>query len=170
MLDPLLYFWEILKASLLSTGGGNIPILHDSLIGRGWVTDRQFAEALAIGQISPGPTGLWVICLGYLVDGLRGSLLSLVGITLPPILVLLVHRAYRAIGHLPATEGFVRGLGLAVAGVFLVVLINLMNSSGINPASLLIMVGALALGRIRQMPVAGVIALAALAGILLFPQ
>lgn len=168
MIDPLLYFWEILKASLLSTGGGNIPILHDTLMARGWVTDRQFAEALAIGQISPGPTGLWVICLGYLIDGIRGSLLSLLGITLPPVLVLGVHRVYRSIGHLPATAGFVRGLGLAVAGVFLVVLINLMVSTGISPATLLIMAGALVLGLIRRLPVIVIILVAAVAGIALF--
>ncbi|MDZ4719194.1 MAG: chromate transporter [Roseiflexaceae bacterium] len=168
MIDPLLYFWEILKASLLSTGGGNIPILHDSLIAQGWVTDRQFAEALAIGQISPGPTGLWVICLGYLVDGVRGSLLSLVGITLPPILVLVVHRVYQSIGHHPATQGFVRGLGLAVAGVFLVVLVNLMTSTGISPETIFILLGAIGLGLIRRLPVVVIIVAAALAGIALF--
>jgi chromate transporter len=167
-MDPLHYFWEILKSSLLSTGGGNIPILHDELIGRGWVTERQFAEALAIGQISPGPSGLWVICLGYLVDGVRGSLLSLAGIVLPPLLVLLVHRVYRRIGHLPATEGFVRGLALAVAGIFLVVLSDLMLGVGVNLASVGIMLCALGLGRIRRMPVIAIIGLAALAGVVLY--
>ncbi len=167
-MDPLHYFWEILKASLLSTGGGNIPILHETLVAGGWVSDRQFAEALAIGQISPGPTGLWVICLGYLVDGTRGALLSLLGITLPPILVLAVHRAYQAIGHHPATEGFVRGLALAVAGVFLVVLITLMRSTGINIGSVLIMLGGLGLGLVRRIPTIAVIGLAALAGIVLY--
>jgi chromate transporter len=167
-MDPLNYFWEILKASLLSTGGGNIPILHHDLVGGGWVTERQFAEALAIGQISPGPTGLWVICLGYLVDGLRGSLLSLVGITLPPLLVLLVHRIYRAIGHHPATEGFVRGLALAVAGVFLTVLTDLMVGTGISPISILIMLCGLGLGLIKRLPVIAVIGIAALAGVVLY--
>ncbi len=62
MIDPLVYLWLLLKASLFTTGGsGNIPILYQEMIPRGWATDRQFAEALAIGQISPGPTGLWVI-------------------------------------------------------------------------------------------------------------
>lgn len=168
MSDPLSFFWEILKSALLSTGGGNIPILHDELIGRGWIGEREFAEALAIGQISPGPTGLWVLCLGYLVDGVRGSLLALLGITLPPILVLLVHRVYRAIGHHPATEGFVRGLALAVAGVFLVVLAKLMIGVGISATSLLIMAGAIGLGLIRRLPVVLVIALAAIVGAVVY--
>jgi len=65
MIEPLLYFWLILKASLFSTGGnGNLPSIHADMLARGWATERHFAEALAIGQIRPGPNGLWVVCLG----------------------------------------------------------------------------------------------------------
>ena len=76
-MNPWLLFWLLLKASLFSTSGtGNLPILHTDLLALGWATDHNFAEALAIGQISPGPTGLWVISLAFLVDGVRGSLLA----------------------------------------------------------------------------------------------
>ena len=69
-MNPLLLFWLLLKGSLFSTGGmGNVPILHADLLARGWSSDRQFAESMAIGQITPGPNGLWVISLGYLVGG-----------------------------------------------------------------------------------------------------
>ena len=74
MSHHLALFWIMLRAALLSTTGtGNLPIVHQDLLSRGWATDRQFAESLAIGQISPGPTGLWVISLGYFVGGLRGA-------------------------------------------------------------------------------------------------
>jgi chromate transporter len=168
MINALLYFWVMFKASLLSTGGGNIPILHQDLLARGWTTERQFAEALAIGQISPGPSGLWVISLGYLLDGLRGALLSLVAIALPPLLVLVVHSFYRRYGDHAATQGFVRGLSLAVAGIFVVVLAGIMNGTGLDSTSLLIALGALALGLTRRVPVIGVMALAALVGIALY--
>ena len=67
------YFLLVLKASLLSTGGlGNVPGLHDDLVAtRGWVTERQFAESIAVGQTSPGPNGVWVISLGYMIGGWR---------------------------------------------------------------------------------------------------
>jgi chromate transporter len=168
MMNPLLFFWVMLKASLLSTGGGNIPILHEDLLAHGWVTEQQFAESLAIGQISPGPTGLWVISLGYLLDGVRGALLALVAITLPPLLVLLVHGLYQRIGGRPATQGFVRGLTLAVAGIFLVVLAGIFIGTGIEARSLVIALGALALGVTRRVPVIAVLALAALAGVVLY--
>jgi chromate transporter len=153
---------------LSTTGTGNLPIVHQDLIARGWATDRQFGESLAIGQISPGPTGLWVISLGYLVGGLQGAALTLVAISLPPLLVLLlVHGLYRRWGHRPATQGFVRGLGLAVSGIFVVVLTGIMNSAGWNFTNVMITLGAIILGATRRVPVVLVLALAAIAGIAL---
>ncbi|MEO7909476.1 MAG: chromate transporter, partial [Roseiflexaceae bacterium] len=56
VIDSVLFFWLMFKAALFSTSGsGNLPILHQDLLARGWATDRTFAESLAIGQISPGP-------------------------------------------------------------------------------------------------------------------
>lgn len=167
---PVTLFWIMFRAALLSTTGtGNLPIVHQDLLSRGWATDRQFAESLAIGQISPGPTGLWVISLGYLVGGLRGAALTLVAIALPPLLVLvLVHGLYRRWGHHPATQGFVRGLGLAVVGIFVVVLTGIMNTAGWSMTNLLITIGAIALGATRRVPVVVVLLLAAIAGIALY--
>ncbi len=168
-MSVLVFFWLLLKASLFSTtGSGNLPILHQDLLARGWATDRQFAEALAIGQISPGPTGLWVISLGYLIDGPRGALLALIAVVVPPLLVLAIAGFYRRAGDHPAMRGFVRGLSLAVAGIFLVVLYGIMRTAGFEPRSFLLAACALALGATRRVPVIGVVQLAALAGIVLY--
>jgi len=168
-MSAVLFFWSMFKASLLSTSGsGNIPILHQDLLARGWATEQQFAESIAIGQISPGPTGLWVISLAYLLDGVRGSLLALVAITVPPMLVLVVHALYRRIGGHPATQGFVRGLTLAVAGVFLVVIGGILVRTGIGVRSVAIASGAMAIGVTGRVPVIVVLALAGIAGVLLY--
>jgi chromate transporter len=163
-------FWIMLKAALLSTSGtGNLPIVHQDLLSRGWATDRQFAESLAIGQISPGPTGLWVISLGYLLDGWRGAALSLVAISLPPLLVLvLAHGLYRRWGHHPATQGFVSGLSLAVVGVLCIVMTTIMKSAGWTSTNVMITAGAIALGATRRVPVPIILVLAALVGIAVF--
>jgi len=170
VIHQLELFWIMFRAALLSTSGtGNLPIVHQDLLSRGWASDRQFAESLAIGQISPGPTGLWVISLGYLVDGLRGAALTLVAIALPPLLVLLlVHGFYRRWGHHPATQGFVYGLSLAVIGIFVIVLTGIMNSAGWTSTNLMITTGAIALGATRRVPVLLVLVLAAFVGIALF--
>lgn len=163
----LLYFWLFLKASLFSTGGiGNLPSLHADLIARRLATNQQFAEALTIGQLSPGPNGLWVVSLGYLTGGVGGSLLALLALTLPPLLILGVERGYRRVQHHPAAEGFVAGLTLAVAGVFAVALSGILESAGLSFRTLLLMAGAAILALTRRVPLFGIIGLAGVVGLL----
>ncbi|HMO58220.1 MAG TPA: chromate transporter [Roseiflexaceae bacterium] len=168
MIEPFSFFWLLLRASLLSTAGtGNLPLLHQELTAQGLADDRQFAEALAIGQISPGPSGLWVISLGFLIDGPRGALLALVAIALPPLLVLVVAQLYRRAGDHPAMQGFVRGMMLAVVGAFVPVLINLLWSNGPSAAAFLIALVSVGIGMTRRVPIIVHLGLAALAGIML---
>ena len=162
----LLYFWLFLKASLFSTGGmGSLPSLHADLPARHWATDREFAESLTIGQLSPGPNGLWVVSLGYLTGGLPGGLLSLLALSLPPFLILLVERGYRRVQHHPAAEGFVSGLSLAVAGVFAVALTGILHSAGFSLRTGIIAAGAIALALTRRVPLFGILTLAGVTGI-----
>ena len=164
-MNPLIYFWLFLKASLFSTGGlANLPSLHADLLACGWATEQQFAEALAIGQVAPGPSGLWVISLGYLTGGWRGAMLALIAINLPPLLVLMVDQLYRRVKNHPAVEGFIRGLSLAVVGVFGMVLISLMQNFGVDTRSVLLATAAIGLGLTRRVPVFLIIVLAALVG------
>jgi chromate transporter len=163
----LLYFLFALKASLFSTGGfGNVPSLHDDLLARGWATEHNFTEALAVGQISPGPNGLWIISLGYFVDGVPGALLSLAAITVPPFLILGVEWLYHRTKHHPAVEGFVQGMGLATVGIFAVVLQRLLHDVGLNARTLLICAASLAVGLTRRVPVVAVLLIAAIVGLI----
>ena len=94
--------------------------------------------------------------------------MTLVAIAVPPMLVLLlVHGLYRRYGHHPAVEGFVRGLGLAVAGTFVIVLTGIMNTAGWTPINIMIAAGAIFLGATRRLPVLAVLALAAITSIAL---
>src|SRR5689334_8097381 len=100
MINPFIYFLLFLKASLFSSGGfSNLPSLHQDLIGDGWASDADFGQSVAIGQISPGPNGLWVISLGYLTYGFLGAFLALVAITIPPFLVIPISAIYTRIEH-----------------------------------------------------------------------
>ena len=168
-MDLFTFLLYLLKASFLSTGGtGNLPILYADLVPRGWASERQFAEALAIGQVTPGPTGLWVISFGYLVRSLPGGLLATLAIALPPFVVLGILWLYNRIERHPAVRGFVRGLGLAVIGISLVTLLDILRSSGVDLRSLLIVGAALALALTNRAPVIVILGLAAIVGILVY--
>jgi chromate transporter len=167
-MDFVEYFWLFLKASLFSTSGlGNLPSLHADLIPRGWAEERHFAEALTVGQVSPGPSGLWSISLGYLTAGLPGALLATLALCIPPFAIVLIDKLHRRIGEHPAVQGFIRGLGLTVNGIFLVVMIDLLTTNGFNPLNLLFAAGAAALALTRRVPVLVILIVAGIGGVLI---
>ena len=93
-LGKLLLFF--LKAGSLTFGSGLVivPFLEQGLVQQyGWLDERQFLIAVAIGMISPGPVVITATFVGYLVAGFWGSLVSTVGIFLPSFILVLVSRA-----------------------------------------------------------------------------
>ena len=129
-MNLLLYFWTFLKASLLSTGGlGNLPFLKNDLIGLGWAREQDFVTAIAVGQVSPGPNGLWSVSLGYLLYGWLGAGLALAALCLPPLLVLAVGSFFNRLEANPAGQDFMRGLALGVVGLTLAVALQLAGAA-----------------------------------------
>jgi chromate transporter len=112
-----------LKAGSLTFGSGLVivPFLEQGLVQQyGWLDERQFLIAVAIGMISPGPVVITATFVGYLVAGFWGSLVSTVGIFLPSFLLVLIaapilarHRAN------PNVQGFVKGAYAAAIGTIL---------------------------------------------------
>jgi chromate transporter len=167
-MEALGFFWVFLKACLFSTGGmGPLPGLHHDLISSGLASERQLTEALAVGQFTPGPSGLWVISLATLMMGIPGGLLATLAAVLPPVLVLLVQRVYRHVAKLPAAQGLLDGLMLAIIGVGLVVFTQLFVAAGLDVLVIGIAVMSLVLALTRRVPAFAIIALAALVGVAL---
>ncbi len=121
VIGKLLLFF--LKAGSLTFGSGLVivPFLEQGLVREyGWLDQRQFLIAVAIGMISPGPVVITATFVGYLVAGFWGSLASTIGIFLPSFILVLVaapilawHRAN------PNVQGFVKGAYAAAIGTIL---------------------------------------------------
>src|SRR5229473_89047 len=169
MINPFIYFLLFLKASLFSTGGlSNLPSLHQDLIGNGWAVEADFGQAVAIGQISPGPNGLWVVSLGYLTYGYLGAFLALIAITLPALLVLVVSAGYARIERQVWVQGAMHGVSLAVVGLLLTVVWTILRQPGVDWKGLLISVAAFGLALSRKVNILIILSLAGLAGYLLY--
>jgi chromate transporter len=167
-MDWLTFFLIFLKAGLLSTGGrGPFPYLYTDLISRGWATPANFPEALTVGEISPGPNGLWVVSIGYLSGGLIGALLATIAIAIPPLTVLIVARIHDRLKSFKATKGVLDGLLLGIAGTSIIVLGNLFVTNGVNLVTVAIAVIAGALMLTGKVPSWLLIVGAAVAGVLL---
>ena len=169
MISPLVYFFLYLKASLFSSGGfSNLPSLRQDLLARRWATDAQFGQAIAIGQISPGPNGLWVISLGYFTYGIAGAVLALVAVTLPPLLVLIISAQYERVEGRPWMQGAMHGVSLGVLSLLTTVIWTILRQPGVDAKGLLIAVGAFGLALSRKVNVLLILTLAGVAGYLLY--
>lgn len=169
MINPAVYFLLFLKASLFSTGGfSNLPSLHQDLLGTKWAVEADFADSIAIGQISPGPNGLWAISLGYFTYGYLGALLALVAITLPPLLVLPLAALHARIEHLRWVAGLMHGVALGVVGILITVCWTIMRQPGIDWTGWIIAAVAFALAATRRVPLIAILVLAGAAGYLLY--
>jgi len=130
LLGKLLTFF--LKAGSLTFGSGLVivPFLEKGLVQQtGWLSEREFLVAVAMGMISPGPVVITATFVGYLVaarftgsllDGLWGSVASTVGIFLPSFLMILIVAPillrYRTN---PNVQGFIKGAYAAAIGTIL---------------------------------------------------
>jgi chromate transporter len=120
-LGKLLLFF--LKAGSLTFDSGLVivPFLQQGLVQEfGWLDQRQFLIAVAIGMISPGPVVITATFVGYLVAGFWGSLVSTIGIFLPSFLLVLVVAPLLA-RHRGNTnvQGFIKGAYAAAIGTIL---------------------------------------------------
>jgi chromate transporter len=120
-LTKLLLFF--LKAGSLTFGSGLVivPFLEQGLVQQyGWLDERQFLIAVAVGMISPGPVVITATFVGYLVAGFWGSLVSTIGIFMPSfLLVLIVAPLLARHRKNPNVQGFVKGAYAAAIGTIL---------------------------------------------------
>jgi chromate transporter len=88
---PLFSFF--LKAGMTLYGGGCVLIafLRDGLVHqRHWLTEPQLLDAIAVGQLTPGPVSTAATFIGYLVGGAAGAFIATVAIFLPSFVLVVV--------------------------------------------------------------------------------
>ena len=112
--------WVALKVGALSYGGGFviIPLMqHDVVSTYHWMTNAQFLNAVALGQITPGPVVQTVAVVGYSARGLTGALLAaFIAFTPSFIFVLIGAPRFEKIRTNKNVASFFAGAGTAVLG------------------------------------------------------
>ena len=112
--------WVAFKVGALSYGGGFviIPLMqHDAVTTYHWMTGAQFLNAVALGQVTPGPVVQTVAVVGYAARGLGGGLLAALIAFAPSFaFVLLGGSRFGQIRGNSAVESFLTGAGPAVTG------------------------------------------------------
>jgi chromate transporter len=114
--------WTAFKVGALSYGGGFVivPLMQaDAVSVHGWMTPTQFLNAVALGQITPGPVTQTVAVVGYAAAGVLGGVLASVVAFAPSVLLILggARRFDRL--RTSAARSFLDGAGPAAIGAIL---------------------------------------------------
>lgn len=129
-MEQLALFLVFLKSSAFAIGGlAPLPLLRADLVPR-YLADAGIVQALAIGRLAPGPNGLYIVSLGFIVAGWTGALLALVAASLAPLAILPATALARRWLLSAWFGGLVRGVSLATVGLLLATGATIVAGSG----------------------------------------
>jgi chromate transporter len=115
--------WTALKVGALSFGGGFVivPLMQDDAVHvYHWMTNAQFLNAVALGQVTPGPVVATVAAVGYAAHGIGGGLLAAAVAFAPSFsFILLGGGRFERLRGNERARGFLDGAGPAAIGAIL---------------------------------------------------
>ena len=85
-------FWVFTKIGAFTIGGGYamIPLIQNEMSRRGWLSEEELPDIIALAQSAPGILAVNVaIFAGYRIRGLKGSIVATVGTALPSFFIIL---------------------------------------------------------------------------------
>jgi chromate transporter len=118
VLAQILWFFTQAGAFVFGSGLAIVPFLYGGVVQEyGWLTDKQFLDAVAVAMLTPGPVVITVAFIGYLVAGVAGGTAAAVGVFLPTYLFVVIPYPWfdRFSGN-PQVKAFVSGVTAAAAG------------------------------------------------------
>lgn len=112
-----------LRIGSVTFGGGlvMVPLIESEVVEtHHWLTHQEFADAFALGQITPGPVLITATFVGYRVAGTLGALVATISIFLPAFLVTIAAASsLRRFRNNEQVQSFLRGVAPAVVGLLI---------------------------------------------------
>ena len=140
--DLLQLVLSFLKIGAFTFGGGMVMVafLEQDVVNTfGWLTHREFVDAVALGQVTPGPIIISSVFIGYKVSGLAGAVLALTAISLPSFLMTIAAgHQLRRLRRNARLRAFLKGVSPAVVGMILAAGVSIARGSLVDlPTALL---------------------------------
>lgn len=166
MLPEVFVYFLKAGASVFGSGYVLFAIFDGDLVGR-WITKAQLLDAIAVGQLTPGPIFTAATFIGYLVAGPAGAAVATVGVFLPAFACSAASaRLLRHVGDTGAVRGFLDGVSAAAVSLIVVVLAALVPHAIVDgPTAVIAVVAAAAIGWWRVNPAWMILAGAAIGSV-----
>ncbi|HEX6809996.1 MAG TPA: chromate efflux transporter [Planctomycetota bacterium] len=147
-------FWVFVKIGSVLFGSGYVLVafLRADLVQRlGWITEAQLLDAIAVGQLTPGPVFSTATFIGYLLAGSPGALLATAGTFLPAfVFVAISGPLVPRLRASPTAAAFLDGVNVGSLSLMAVVTVQLGRATMIDPVTIVLaLVSALLLVRFR---------------------
>jgi chromate transporter len=169
---PAQIMWFFTKAGAFVFGSGLaiVPFLYGGVVQEyGWLTDKQFLDAVAVAMLTPGPIVITVAFIGYLVAAFPGALAAAIGVFLPVYLfVVIPFPWFDRISGNPKVKAFVAGVTAAASGTIAGACFVLARRAIIDVPTLMIGAAALGVAWRFKVPEPLLIAAGAAAGLIIF--
>jgi chromate transporter len=137
---PLFGFFLKVGSVLFGSGYVLLAFLRADLVERWhWLTESQLIDAIAVGQVTPGPVFTTATFIGYFLGGLPGALVATLGIFLPAFLFVAISGPLLPrMRQSPVVAAFLDGVVVASMGLMTVVTWQLAGSALVDPLTLLL--------------------------------
>jgi chromate transporter len=141
-------FLSFLKIGSLLFGSGYVLLafLRSEFVGPGMLTQRQLVDAVAIGQVTPGPVFTTATFIGYLLEGVPGAIVATVGIFLPAfVFVVLTGPIIPRLRSSPIMSSFLDGVNVVSLALMAGVSWYLGRTAVVDPLTAVLAIVALVL-------------------------
>jgi chromate transporter len=135
-------FWIFAKTGSVLFGSGYVLLafLRADLVERlGWLTEGQLIDAIAVGQVTPGPVFTTATFIGYVLGGPSGAVVATAGIFLPAfVFVALSGPLVPKIRASPSAGAFLDGVNVASLALMAVVAMQLGHAAIVDPTTVVL--------------------------------
>lgn len=136
-------FWYFLRTGAVLFGSSLVlfALIEDDVVNRfGWLTTQQLTDAIAMGQITPGPVLSSSTFVGFLSGGFWGGVASTIGVFLPSFLIVAITAPLvKKMRENAISSAFLKGVNASVVALILMVCVSLAQNALVDVWTVLIL-------------------------------
>jgi len=145
MIKFLVLLWILGKSTFTSFAGlASLPEIREELVEqRRWLTDEELNQSIVITRTTPGPVGVYVVSVGYMVDGVPGAAAGWLAMAAPSLTVILLVGYFGRRAQHPRVRAMLQCVVLASAGLLVLAAVPLGREALDGPLAIGIAIAAL---------------------------